>query len=194
MGRRVMITGIGVISAIGKNWDEFSHNLLSGKSGANQVSLFDASTLPTRVAAEVKDFDLFDYVNASDAHRYREWCDRKTELGIAACVAAIEDSGYQIGQVDCDRIALSFGTSLSYPSLSEIKDEILPYTTNENGFDYNAYAQKITKKKTKYLKRYLFDQVSCWLGYRVKAKGGIKTHFSACAASTQRAWTTRGRC
>ena len=76
--QRVVVTGLGVVSPLGNSLEEFSDNLLAGKSGAGKIESFDASSLATHIAAEVRNFD------ATIAVR-----DRKISFGVAASRSAI---------------------------------------------------------------------------------------------------------
>ena len=98
-----MITGVGVISPIGKDYAEFAENLLAGRSGSGRISLFDASQFSTQVAAEVKGFDPSNHCGVHDAGTDLSSWDRKVQLGVAACQQAIEDTGYRVGQIAPER-------------------------------------------------------------------------------------------
>jgi len=183
--RRVAVVGWGIISPLGCGWPIFAENLIEGLSAGKEITLFDAGPLSTRVAAEVNGFDLSSYVDSGLAETVCERFDRKVALGIAACQSAILGSGYSSGQVSNERVAVSLGTSLSYPSMEDLEKEIYPYVAENGGFDYSGYADRIRTRSPTYTTRFLFDEVSRWLAKRVEAKGGVVTHFSACAASTQ---------
>src|SRR3954463_13921438 len=88
--RRVVVTGMGMVTPVGRDLETTWSALLAGKSGVGPISLFDARTFPTRIAAEVKGFEL---------ERYREdagrWADhsRNTRFALAAAQMAMDDSG-----------------------------------------------------------------------------------------------------
>jgi 3-oxoacyl-[acyl-carrier-protein] synthase II len=90
--KRVVVTGMGVISPVGNSVAEFWSSLLAGKCGIDFITRFDASEFKVKIAAEVKDFDAAQYMEKSEA--------RKTDLyaryAIAAAVQAMEDSGYTV--------------------------------------------------------------------------------------------------
>jgi len=89
--RRVVISGLGVISPIGLDKDTFWNNLLQGKSGIGNIERFDCSAFPARIAAEIKDFSASDYVARKDARRM----DRFVQFACAASQMAVEDAGLQ---------------------------------------------------------------------------------------------------
>ncbi|MGS0765404.1 beta-ketoacyl-ACP synthase II [Syntrophomonas curvata] len=86
--RRVVISGMGVVSAIGLDRDTFWTNLLQGKSGIGPIERFDSAAFPSRIAAEIKDFNAADYVAQKDARRM----DRFVQYACAAARTAVEDS------------------------------------------------------------------------------------------------------
>jgi 3-oxoacyl-[acyl-carrier-protein] synthase II len=89
MQRRVVVTGMGMVTPVGRDLESTWSSLLHSKSGVGPITLFDASTFPTRIAAEAKGFDLADYID--DAERWREHC-RNTLFAIAAARMAIDHS------------------------------------------------------------------------------------------------------
>ena len=89
MKRRVVITGAGVISSLGFGVDKFWASIKEGKCGISTVSRFDASEFPTKVAAEIKDFEPTDYIDKKEAKRM----DRYTQYALAAAKLAVEMSG-----------------------------------------------------------------------------------------------------
>jgi 3-oxoacyl-[acyl-carrier-protein] synthase II len=88
--RRVVVTGMGMVTPVGHDLESTWSSLLSGRSGVGAISLFDARTFPTRIAAEVHDFRLDDYL--TDASRWAEHS-RNTKFALAAGAMAMKDSG-----------------------------------------------------------------------------------------------------
>ena len=86
MKKRVVVTGLGIISPIGNDVSTFWENLLNGVSGVGVIKAFDTEGFPTRIAAEVLDFDPLNYFNNKESKRM----DRVTMLGIAAAQEAID--------------------------------------------------------------------------------------------------------
>lgn len=106
--RRVVITGIGVISACGSNLSEFWKSIVNAQSGACEISLFDTSDLPTKFAAEISDFDCATYLSPKKFKRY----DRGMQLAAAASLEAMADSKIRIKGMDADRVGLIHANSL----------------------------------------------------------------------------------
>jgi len=92
MQRRVVVTGMGMVTPVGRDLESTWASLQEGRSGVGPISLFNASSFPTRIAAEARGFDLADYV--TDADRWREHC-RNTQFAIAAARMAMDRSGVE---------------------------------------------------------------------------------------------------
>ena len=105
--RKVVITGMGVVSPVGSNLDEFWESLKTGKSGIAPIASFDTTEYKAKLAAEVKDFDPREYMEKADVLR----SDRFAQLGLAAAVQAVEQSGIQ-GAIEPERIGVYFGTGI----------------------------------------------------------------------------------
>jgi 3-oxoacyl-[acyl-carrier-protein] synthase II len=98
--RRVVITGLGVISPVGNDVATAWDNLVAGRSGVGPITRFDASGFTTKIAAEVKNFDLSAYIPAKDARRM----DTFIHYGIAASAQAMRDAGLEVREDNADRI------------------------------------------------------------------------------------------
>ena len=105
--RKVVVTGMGVVSPVGKNLDEFWESLKTGKNGIAPISSFDTTEFKAKLAAEVKDFDPREYMEKADMLR----SDRFAQLGLAAAVQAVEQSGIE-GTIEPERIGVYFGTGI----------------------------------------------------------------------------------
>jgi 3-oxoacyl-[acyl-carrier-protein] synthase II len=106
--RRVVITGMGVITPLGHTVQEYWNSLLEGKSGAAPITSFDASNFETKFGCEVKGFDPLKYMDRKLSQR----ADHFTLYGIAACQEAIKDSGLNLEKEDCERIGVIFGSGI----------------------------------------------------------------------------------
>ena len=100
MEKRVVITGLGAVTPVGIGKENFYNALLAGQSGIGPITRFDASEYATRIAGEVKDFDVTNYgVDKKEARRM----DRSVELAIGAAVLACEDADLDLDKQDLDR-------------------------------------------------------------------------------------------
>jgi len=102
MKRRVVVTGMGVFTALGSNIDEFYNNLLNGVSGISRIERFDASEMSVQIAGEIKNFDPEKYFDRNEVKRL----DRFTQYALIAAESAIADCGMDLNSVDRNRFAV----------------------------------------------------------------------------------------
>jgi 3-oxoacyl-[acyl-carrier-protein] synthase II len=105
---RVVITGIGCFSPLGHDIETTWRNLIEGKSGIDEITLFDASNLNTRIAAEVKGFDPQNYMERKESRRM----DRFSQMSVAASMQAVEKSGIEINSQNRDQIGIIMGSGI----------------------------------------------------------------------------------
>ncbi|USG67737.1 beta-ketoacyl-ACP synthase II [Brevibacillus ruminantium] len=108
MKRRVVITGVGVVSPIGNDATTFWKNLLEGKSGISRITSFDVSDYPTQIAGEVKDFDPEAYMDKKEIRR----TDRFVQFGLAAAKMAVEDAKLEITAENAERVGVYIGSGI----------------------------------------------------------------------------------
>ncbi|MEO7062738.1 MAG: beta-ketoacyl-ACP synthase II [Dokdonella sp.] len=106
--RRVVVTGLGIVSPVGNDVASAWANITAGKSGIGPITHFDASTFPTRIAGEVRDFDPSEYVAAKDVKKM----DPFIHYGIAASVQALADAGLHPHEHDEERIGVAVGAGI----------------------------------------------------------------------------------
>ncbi|MCM3273105.1 beta-ketoacyl-ACP synthase II [Paenibacillus elgii] len=122
MKQRVVITGLGVMSALGRDLETFWGNLLSGKSGVSAIESFDVSEYPTRIAAEIKDFNPEDYMDKKEARRM----DRFVQFAVAATMTALKDAGLNVKEdTDPERVGVYVGSGIGGLSTWEEQHKIL---------------------------------------------------------------------
>ncbi|WP_172194412.1 beta-ketoacyl-ACP synthase II [Saccharibacillus qingshengii] len=106
---RVVVTGMGVVTSLGKDVETFWNSLLAGKSGISKIESFDVSEYPTQIAAEIHDFNPEDYVERKEARKM----DRYVQFAYAASTQALQDSGLKIGDtVEAERIGVIVGSGI----------------------------------------------------------------------------------
>lgn len=115
MNRRVVITGVGLVTPLGIGTQETWESLCAGKSGVGEITRFDVSNYQTRIAAEVKDFHAEDFLPQKEAKR----TERFIAYAVAAARLAIEDSGLVINGSNSDRIGVITGCGLGGLSILE---------------------------------------------------------------------------
>lgn len=121
IGRRVVVTGLGMVSPVGHTVAETWENILAGKSGAASIDFFDASAYTTRFAASVRDFDVTPYLEPKDARKM----DVFVQYGMAAGIQAFEDSGLAVTDENAGRVGCSIGSGIGGIGQIEKSAEIL---------------------------------------------------------------------
>jgi 3-oxoacyl-[acyl-carrier-protein] synthase II len=106
--RRVVVTGLGVISPVGNTVAEAWENLTAGKSGIGRITRFDPSAFKAQIAGEVKGFDVTAYLSAKEARRM----DTFIHFGMAAGIQALRDAGLDAPQADAERIGVNIGSGI----------------------------------------------------------------------------------
>ena len=106
--RRVVVTGLGIISPVGSGLKNSWNNIVDGNSGIKKIDRFDASAYPCQIAGQVDDFEVENHISAKDARRM----DRFIQLGLVAAIEAINDSGLDIDKEDPQRIGTYIGSGI----------------------------------------------------------------------------------
>ncbi|MDH2919408.1 MAG: beta-ketoacyl-ACP synthase II [Sideroxydans sp.] len=120
--RRVVITGLGIVSPVGLGIPKVWQNIVAGKSGITTISHFDASAFACQVAGEVKDFDVTQFLPAKDARRM----DRFIHFGLVAGIEALKDSGLEVTDQNSERIGVNIGSGIGgLPMIEATHDDYL---------------------------------------------------------------------
>ena len=106
--RRVVVTGLGVVSSLGLNVKDTWRSLIAGKSGVDYISSFDTSSFSTRFAAEIKDFDAASFVTRKQAHRM----DRFTQFAVVAALEALSQADIELGSEVGEKSGVIVGNSI----------------------------------------------------------------------------------
>ncbi len=122
MKRRVVITGLGIISPVGNDIPTAWDNIVNGRSGIGSITRFDASAFSCHIAGEVKDFDIATYIPAKEARNM----DTFIHYGLAAGMQAWRDSGIEVTEANADRIGVIVGSGIGgLPRIEETHAELL---------------------------------------------------------------------
>ncbi len=167
--KRVVVTGLGVISPLGNDVSTFWNNLVNGKSGAGPITHFDASLFKTKFACEVKDFDPSLYFDRKEARKL----DLYAQYAIAAAKEAIENCGVDLDSIDKDEVGVIVSAGIG--GISTFEQEIgFYYSNQEMGPKFNPF----------FIPKMISDiaagQISIQYGFR----GPNYSIASACASST----------
>jgi len=120
--RRVVITGLGVVSPVGNTVEQAWQNVLAGRSGIDRITRFDVSSFPVQFAGEVRDFDITQYIPAKDARRM----DLFIHYGMAAGIQAIKDAGLEAHPANAERIGVSIGSGIGgLPAIEATRDDFV---------------------------------------------------------------------
>lgn len=168
MERRVVITGLGVVSPVGNGKEEFWNNLLAGKPGVGPITQFDATDFPVKIAGEVKDFDPV--ALAGDRKTVRHM-DRYTQFAVAAAKMAVADAKLDMTKEDPDMAGTLIGTGIG--GIHVMEDTILQIE-KRGPEKVNPFAIPMM------IANMASGQVSIALGLR----GPVLTDVTACASGT----------
>jgi 3-oxoacyl-[acyl-carrier-protein] synthase II len=164
--RRLVITGIGVVSSLGVGKKAFWAALLAGQSGTKRVSSFDVSTYPTQVAGEIRDFDPIDFIPHKDARRM----DRSSQMILAAAIMAAEDAKIEFG-VDMSRVGVFTGTAVGGQAWAFR--------------EYDIFREKGVKRINPFTAISTFPNASsAQISFKFGCKGPSDTISSGCVSST----------
>jgi len=119
--RRVVVTGLGIISPVGNSVEQAWQNLIAGQSGIGRISRFDASPFSCQIAGEVKDFKVDEYITSKDARHM----DTFIHYGLAAGIQAMRDSGLEITEENAERVGVVVGSGIGgLPLIEETHTEL----------------------------------------------------------------------
>ena len=119
--RRVVVTGMGMVTPLGSNVKDTWDNVLEGKSGVSDIDVFDASQFSTRFAAQVKDFDVAQYMSAKEARKM----DLFIQYGMAASIQALDDAKLLSDELDYNRVGCAIGSGIGGLPMIEKNVELL---------------------------------------------------------------------
>lgn len=166
--RRVVITGLGILSPVGIGVAENWRNILAGKSGISRITHFDATGYPAVIAGEVKGFDPTQFgITEKEARRM----DRFIQLGMAAGIEAIKDSGIEVTEANAERIGVHIGAGIG--GVGTIEDTML--TIKEKG------PRRVSPF---YVPMSIINMISGDLSVMYGLKGPNLSMVTACATAT----------
>ena len=134
---RIVITGVGVVSPVGIGKTAFWENLSAGKSGIDFLRAFPNMDLPSKLAAEVKDFDPLKYIRQKKMLKVMS---RDIQLGVASANLAMDDCGLERGDVDPERLGVEFGAGRISITPSELV-EAAALCAEENIFEFTRWGE-----------------------------------------------------
>jgi len=165
--RRVVVTGLGALTPIGNNLQEYWNGLVNGVSGAAPITHFDASKFKTQFACELKNFEATDFINRKDARKM----DRFTQYAMVAADEAILDSGLDLDEEDKDRIGVIWGAGIG--GLETFQQEILNFSTGDGTPRFNPF----------FIPKMIADIAPGYISIKHGLRGPNFTTVAACASS-----------
>ncbi len=167
MKRRVVVTGIGAVTPLGNTAEETWSAIKAGKSGVGPLTRVDADKFPAKVAAEVKDFDIEQYVERKEARKM----DRFTHYALAASMMAHKDSGLEINEENAHRVGVWIGSGIG--GMETYEQQFL--TFQERG------ARRVSPF---FIPMLIPDMASGQVSIYLGAKGPNSCSVTACASGT----------
>ena len=165
--RRVVVTGVGLITPVGIGVKESWTNIINGQSGIGRITKFDCSTFPSQVAGEVKNFDPLAYIPPKDARRM----DTFIQFGIAAGIEAFKDSGIEVTEQNSERIGVSVGSGIGGINLIESTSDVF----DEGG---------VRKVSPFFIPGTIINMISGNLSIMLNLKGPNVSIVTACTTGT----------
>ena len=166
--KRVVVTGIGALTPLGNNVDDFWDNLIKGVSGADMITNFDASKFKTRFACEIKGFDATQYMNSKEARKL----DRFAQIAVVASDQAVIDAGINKDNVDVDRVGVIFASGIG--GLITFQEEVQNFASGDGTPRFNPF----------FIPKMILDIAAGQISMRHGFRGPNYAVVSACASST----------
>ena len=177
---RVVVTGVGVVSPIGIGTQSFWERLVAGTSGIDTLSAFSAGGLPSKLAAEVRDFDPLEHIY----HRkFLKVMSRDIQLGVAGASMAMKDSGLSRGSVDPERLGVEFGAGHISTTPEELADAARHLRQISDGEKISSWAEDgLGQIAPLWLLKQLPNMPACHVAIEHDARGPNNT-ITSCESS-----------
>lgn len=166
--KRVVVTGIGAITPLGNNLHDYWNGLINGVSGANMITLFDASKFKTRFACELKGFEATDYIDKKEARKI----DRFSQIALVSSDEAVKDAKLESGSFNPDRVGVIFGSGIG--GLITFQNEVIDFAKGDGTPRFNPY----------FIPKMILDIAAGHISMRHGFRGPNFAVVSACASST----------
>ena len=165
--KRVVVTGLGALTPIGNNLEEFWKGLIEGKSGAAPITYFDTEKFKTKFACELKDFDISDYLDRKQQRKM----DRFTQYGMVSTDEAITDSGINLDKVDKTRVGVIWGSGIG--GIETFQNQMLEHASGDGTPRFNPF----------FIPKMIADITPGHISIKYGFMGPNYTTVSACASS-----------
>jgi 3-oxoacyl-[acyl-carrier-protein] synthase II len=183
--RRVVVTGLGVVAPNGIGKEAFWQACIEGKSGVRPIASFDASAHPIRVAAEVPNFDIHEYI-PHEQRKSLKIMGRAMRFGVAASSLAVRDSGLALGRENLERLGVVMGTGLVPIDLPEVAPLLAESCDATGRLMVDRLGQRGSGALFPlWLLKYLPNMIAAHISMVHHAQGPNSTITTACSAGTQ---------
>ncbi|MGN6248143.1 MAG: beta-ketoacyl-ACP synthase II [Ginsengibacter sp.] len=166
--KRVVVTGLGAITPLGKNVPEYWENLTKGVSGADYIQQFDSTKFKTRFACEVKNFEPTEFLDRKEARKL----DRFTQFALIASDEAVKDAGISKDNVDPDRVGVIFASGIG--GITTFQDDVMEFARGDGTPRFNPF----------FIPKMILDIAAGQISMRYGFRGPNFAVVSACASST----------
>jgi 3-oxoacyl-[acyl-carrier-protein] synthase II len=166
--KRIVVTGIGALTPIGNNLDDYWESLINGVSGADMITQFDASKFKTRFACEIKGFDPEAFMEKKEARKL----DRFSQIALVASDQAVLDAGITKDNVDHDRVGVIFASGIG--GLNTFTDEVTNFVHGDGTPRFNPF----------FIPKMILDIAAGQISMKHGFRGPNFAVVSACASST----------
>jgi 3-oxoacyl-[acyl-carrier-protein] synthase II len=166
--KRVVVTGIGALTPLGNNPDDYWNSLINGVSGANLITLFDATKFKTRFACEVKSFNPTDFLEKKEARKI----DRFSQMAIVASDQAVFDAKINKDVINSDRAGVVFGSGIG--GIMTFQNEVSDFARGDGTPRFNPF----------FIPKMILDIAAGQISMRHGFRGPNFAVVSACASST----------
>ena len=166
--KRVVVTGLGALTPLGKTVDEYWQNMANGVSGCDYIKQFDCSKFKTRFACEVKDFDPTTYLERKEARKIDRYC----QFALIASDEAVKDAGITKENVDPDRVGVIFASGIG--GLITFSEEVTNFALGDGTPRFNPF----------FIPKMILDIAAGQISMRHGFRGPNFAVVSACASST----------
>jgi 3-oxoacyl-[acyl-carrier-protein] synthase II len=166
--KRVVVTGMGAITPLGKSVPEYWDGLINGVSGADSITQFDTTKFKTKFACEVKDFEPTNYLDRKEARKI----DRFTQFALVASDEAVKDAGISKENVDVDRVGVIFASGIG--GLITFQEEVTNFALGDGTPRFNPF----------FIPKMILDIAAGQISMRHGFRGPNYSVVSACASST----------
>jgi len=166
--KRVVVTGLGAITPLGKSVPEYWDGLIKGVSGADIIQQFDIAKFKTRFACEVKDFEPTNYLERKEARKL----DRFAQFALIASDEAVKDAGISKDNVDQDRVGVIFASGIG--GITTFQDDVMEFARGDGTPRFNPF----------FIPKMILDIGAGQISMRYGFRGPNFAVVSACASST----------